>query len=163
MSAAESIFMLFGIGTQLALAAFFAARRWAPGRASTLGRVAYAAAGLGLPLGVWLASDGQSWRLWVGPILLSAWAAFGATLDLWRKVEWRDPIVPRLFTPFVTLYFFGQMFLWWPMWKTARIAWAVFAIVFVVNTALNLAGHLARSQAPQDAGPDTERWSDVRD
>ena len=35
----------------------------------------------------------------------------------------------------------GQMFLWWPLLDIARGAWAVFAVLFVVNTALNLVGH----------------------
>lgn len=144
MTAAATVFMIFGIGTQLALVAFFAARRWIPDRALTFGRVAYSVAGLGLPVGVWLAIDGESWRLWAGPLILAAWAAFGATLDLWRKVEWRDPIMPRFFAPFVTLYFFGQMFLWWPLRDIARGAWAVFGILFVVNTALNLVGHFGK-------------------
>ncbi len=141
MTAAAIAFIVFGIGTQLVLAAFFAARRWAPDRSLPLGRVAYLMAGLGLPLGLWLGIDGQSWRLWAGPPILAAWAAFGYSLDLWRKVEWRDPIVPRFFVPFVTLYFFGQMFLWWPLLDISRGAWAVFTVLFVVNTALNLVGH----------------------
>jgi hypothetical protein len=126
------------------LVAFFAARHWAPDHALPLGGVAYSVAGLGLPVGVWLAIDGQSWRLWAGPLILATWAAFGATLDLWRKVEWRDPIVPRFFAPFVTLYFFGQMFLWWPLLDIAFGAWAVFGVLFVVNTALNLVGHFGK-------------------
>lgn len=147
MIAAASAFTLFGIATQLLLVAFFAARRWAPRLASQLGCLAYSVAGLGLPLGVWLAIDGQTWRLWVGPLILAAWAAFGTTLDLWRKVEWRDPIVPRFFAPFVTLYFFAQMFMWWPLLDIARGAWFAFTCLFVVNTALNLVGHFGKRSA----------------
>lgn len=147
MTAAVTAFMILGIGTQLLLVAFFAARRWAPDRALPLGRLAYSAAGLGLPLSVWLATDGQGWRLWAGPLILAAWAAFGATLDLWRKLEWRDPIVPRLFAPFVTLYLLAQMFMWWPLLDIARTAWAVFGVLFVVNTLLNLSGHFGGHSA----------------
>ena len=144
MTAAATVFMILGIGTQLALVAFFATRRWFPDRALPFGRLAYSAAGLGLPVGAWLAINGQSWRLWAGPLILASWAAFGATLDLWRKVEWRNPIVPGLFAPFVTLYFFAQMFLWWPLLDIARGAWAAFGILFVVNTTLNLVGHFGK-------------------
>lgn len=146
MTAAATAFVLFGIGTQLLLVVFFAARWWAPGRALSVGRIAYSAAGLGLPLAIWLAIDGQSWRLWSGPLILAVWAAWGAALDLWRKVEWRAPLVPRLFAPFVALYFLGQMFLWWPLLDIALGAWAVFGLLFVVNTGLNLADHY-RSRA----------------
>lgn len=147
MSSPTTVFALFGIATQLALVVFFAARRWVPDRALLFGRFAYSAAGFGLPLGAWLAIDGQSWRLWAGPLMLAAWAAFGATLDLWRKVQWRDPIVPRLFAPFVTLYFLAQMFLWWPLLDIARTAWVAFTILFVVNTLLNLLGHFGEHSA----------------
>lgn len=147
MTAAATAFMIFGIGTQLVLVAFFAARRWVPDRALTYGRIAYSVAGLGLPVGVWLAIDGQSWRLWTGPLILALWAACGATLDVWRKVEWRDPIVPRFFAPFVSLYFVAQMLLWWPLLDVAYGAWTVFTVLFVVNTALNLSGHFGKRSA----------------
>lgn len=60
---------------------------------------------------------------------------------MWRKAEWRDPIVPALFATFVTLYFLAQMFLWWPLLEITRGAWTVFAALFTLNTALNLAGY----------------------
>lgn len=152
MNVAETAFVVFGIGTQLVLVAFFAARRWSPGRALPVGVVAYSVAGLGLPLAIWLAIDGQSWRLWAGPLILAVWAAFGATLDLWRKVQWRNPIVPSFFAPFVTLYFFAQMFLWWPLLDIARGAWVGFGMLFVVNTMLNLVGHFGKGSTGRVSG-----------
>ena len=141
---AEAAFIAFGLGSQAVLAAFFAARRWRPRLADTFGRLAYAIAGLGLPLGLWMLAGGQSWRLYVGPLLLGAWALFGSYLDLWRRVEWRSPPKPGLLIPYVALYFWAQMFLWWPLWDLQRGAWAVFLVLFSVNTALNLTGHFRR-------------------
>ena len=103
----EVAFIAFGLGSQAILAAFFAARRWRPRSADRYGRLAYAVAGLGLPLGIWFLAGGNSWRLYAGPMMLGCWAVFGSYLDLWRKVEWRSPPRPGLLVPYVALYFWG--------------------------------------------------------
>jgi hypothetical protein len=149
MTAAVLLFTAFGLASQLLLVAFFAARRWAPPRADVIGRVAYTFAATGLAVGVWLALDGQSYRLFTGPILLAAWAALGATVDVVRPRPWRGPPIEwRVMGPYVGLYFFSQMFLWWPLWELARGAWLAFGILFAVNTALNLRGHVQASRQP---------------
>lgn len=142
MDLAVGLFAAFGIVSQLLLAGFFAARRWAPHHADRLGRLAYAFAALGLPLAAGLALTGESVRLFGGPLLLAAWAALGWTVDLWRPRPWRDPPIEwGVMAPYVALYFFGQMFLWWPLWDLAQPAWVAFGLLFVLNTALNLRGH----------------------
>jgi hypothetical protein len=144
-------FAAFAVGSQAVLVAYFAARRWAPRGAERYGWLAYVFAGLGLPLGVWLLLDGQSWRLWVGPILLALWAALGAVVDLWRRIEWRTPIRWGVFVPYVALYFWAQMFLWWPLWNLWRPAWACFLVLFVANTALNIQGHFGGGAASSES------------
>lgn len=134
-------FAAFGIVSQAVLVLFFAARRWRPRIAERHGWIAYAFGGLGLPLAAWLFVGGHSWKLYVGPLLLAVWAALGAAVDLWRKVEWRTPIRWSVFAPYLAVYFFAQMFLWWPLWGLWRIAWACFLVLFVANTALNVRGH----------------------
>ena len=134
-------FATFGVATQALLLAFFAARRWSPRVAARFGWTVYAFAGLGLPLGAWLLLDGQSWRLFVGPILMAFWALFGAIVDLWRPRPWRRaPIVWNVFIPYLALYFSAQMFMWWPLWDIERAAWALFLVLFVPNTILNKVG-----------------------
>jgi hypothetical protein len=142
----EAAFIVFGLGSQAVLAAFFAARRWRPRLANSYGWLAYAVAGLGLPLGLWFLAAGYSWRLYAGPLLLGCWAVFGSYLDLWRRVEWRSPPRAGLLVPYVALYFWAQMFLWWPLWDLQRGAWAAFLVLFALNTALNLTGHLRRPE-----------------
>jgi hypothetical protein len=116
--------------------------------------MAYAFAGLGLPLGAWLILGGQSWRLYAGPLLLALWAALGAAVDLWRRIEWRTPIRWSVFVPYVALYFWAQMFLWWPLWDLSRAAWACFLVLFVANTALNIRGHFTEdADAPESKLP----------
>lgn len=142
MTAAELVFATFGVATQALLLCFFAARRWSPRLAARFGWVAYAFSGLGLPLGLGLLLDGQTWRLFVGPLLMALWALFGAIVDLWRQRQWRGPpVVWTVLIPYVALYFSAQMFLWWPLWNIERAAWALFLILFVASTAINFRGH----------------------
>ena len=138
---AIAAFAAFGITSQALLVAFFAARRWSPRVAKRFGWVTYAFGALGFPLVGWLLVGGQSWRLYVGPLLLAFWAAFGASVDLWRRVEWRTPIRWKVFIPYVALYFWAQMFLWWPLWDVQRSLWVCFLVLFIANTVLNLSEH----------------------
>lgn len=138
---AVTVFAAFGIGSQVVLVAFFSARRWAPVLADRFGWIAYAFAGLGVPIGVWLLASGQSWRLWLGPLLMATWAFFGAYVDIWSPRQWRWPIVWSVFAPYLALYFWAQMCMWWPLWDFNRTAWVCYLVLFVINTALNLRGH----------------------
>jgi len=144
MTAAAWVFACFGIGSQLVLVAFFATRRWTPRASGILGPVAYATGGIGVIVGAWLAVNGESWRLWVGPVLLALWAGFGAVVDLWRKIPWRVPVRVTVLIPYLTLYFFAQMWLWWPLRDISLAAWLAFALLFIVNTGLNLIGHFGQ-------------------
>ena len=137
-----AVFAAFGVSSQAVLAGFFAARRWLRSAADRFGWIAYAFAGLGLPVGIWLLVGGASWRLFVGPMLLAVWAGLGVVVDLWRPVQWRRPIKWQVFVPYLALYFWAQMFLWWPLWNSWRAAWFCFLAMFIVNTVLNLTGHL---------------------
>lgn len=142
MRAAEGVFIGFGLASQAVLVAFFAARRVSPRRAFMIGNAAYGFAALGLPVGLVLLVDGQDPTFAVGPLLMALWAVFGEVVDVWRPRPWRGPPVEwNVLVPFVTAYFFAQMFLWWPLWKLAPEAWAVFLVLFALNTFLNLQGH----------------------
>lgn len=148
MTGAELAFAAFGVATQALLLGFFAARRWSPQLAKRFGWVVYAFAGLGLPLGAWLLVDGQSWRLYVGPLLMAAWALFGAYVDLVRPREWRrPPILWTVLVPYLALYFSAQMFLWWPLWNIELAVWTLFLVLFAPSTVLNLRGHFGDEPA----------------
>jgi hypothetical protein len=142
LTAAQAGFVVFGLTSQALLVAFFAARRWWPNRAQELGKAAYGFGALGLPLAIWLLLTGPGDGLFIGPLLMAAWACLGASVDLWRPRPWRGPPVEwKVLAPYIALYFSAQMFMWWPLWRFARGAWAVFLVLFVLNTALNLEGH----------------------
>lgn len=140
-------FVAFAISSQLILLAFFAARRWQPQLAERYGWVAYGFGLLGLAIGIGLAAVGAPWQLFVGPILFAVWAAYGAWVDLFRRIEWRPmagpkrPIQWNFVGPYITLYLAAQMFLWWPMWDYWQPGWFVYLVLFVANTGLNIAGH----------------------
>jgi len=153
MDTAAVVFAAFGLASQVVLVAYFSGRRWRPRLVERYGWIAYAFAGLGLPVGLWLILGGQSWRLYVGPLLLAAWAALGAAVDLWRRIEWRTPIRWSVFVPYVGLYFWAQMFLWWPLLKVAWLAWACFTALFITNTALNIRGHFGKDAGASESEP----------
>jgi hypothetical protein len=146
-------FAAFGLVSQAVLVMFFAARRWRPRMAERHGWIAYAFAGLGFPLGAWLILGGQSWTLCAGPLLLALWAVLGAVVDLWRRIEWRTPIRWGVFVPYVALYFWAQMFLWWPLWDLWRSSWVLFLVLFVANTALNIQGHFGEDGGASGSKP----------
>ncbi|PKQ19549.1 MAG: hypothetical protein CVT66_09525 [Actinobacteria bacterium HGW-Actinobacteria-6] len=145
------VFAVFGIGSQAMLAAYFAARRWLPRQEKRIGWLAYIFALFGLPLGGWLLLGGQSWKLYIGPIVLGLWSVLGIVVDLWRRVEWRAPINWSVFLPYVVLYFWAQMLLWWPLWDVWRAAWLCFLVLFTVNTLLNLRGHFGHNRAGSES------------
>jgi hypothetical protein len=143
------VFAAYGLAMQAALVAFFATYRWHPSLSSRVGAAVYAFGALGILVGGWLALAGSGWRLALGPAITAAWAVFGAAVDLWRPRPWRGPpVIWPVLVPYVVLYFFSQMFMWWPLWNLARPAWAAFLVLFVVNTALNIRGHVEAGRTP---------------
>lgn len=141
------LFVAFALTSQAVLLVYFAARRWWPRIADTYGWLAYGFGAIGFAVGAGIAFEGGSWRLYAGPLLFAAWAAFGVWADLLARTVWRRPVRWSVFGPYVTLFLAAQMFLWWPMWDDWRAGWAVYLVLFVCNTGLNLAGHARGSVA----------------
>lgn len=151
-----AVFATFAITSQAILLAFFASRRWYRAIAERCGWIAYGFGALGLTVGTWLTVVGAPWRLFAGPLLFAVWAGYGSWVDLFRRIEWRPmadsitrrPIQWSVLGPYITLYLAGQMFLWWPLWNYWRPGWLVYLVLFVANTALNLAGHFPARVPP---------------
>ena len=53
-------------------------------------------------------------------------------------------------SPTCALYFWAQMFLWWPLWDLWRAGWVCFLFLFVANTALNIQGHFGQRAASSE-------------
>jgi hypothetical protein len=149
MSTDVVVFAGFGLAMQIALVAFFGVRRWWPRHAGPVGPVVYALGASGVAVGVWLLANGGGWRLAVGPFLTAVWAVFGAAVDLWRPMPWRGrPIIWSVLIPYVGLYFFSQMWMWWPLLDLAQTAWVAYLLLFVANTTLNIREHAGIGSAP---------------
>jgi hypothetical protein len=149
MTGSELAFAAFGVASQALLLCFFAARRWQVELASRFGWLVYAFSVLGLLLGAWLLTDGQSWRLFVGPLLMGVWALLGLVIDIWRPREWRrPPMAWTVLLPYLALYFAAQMFMWWPLWNIELAAWVLFLLLFVPSTVLNIRGHFPDEPRP---------------
>jgi hypothetical protein len=146
-------FAAYGLATQVILLVYFTARRWRPPMADRFGWIAYAFGTVGLVLGIWLVSFGASYRLFAGPLLYAAWAAYGAWVDLWQRTEWRQPIRWNIIGPYVILYLAAQMFLWWPLWDTLRPVWVIYLWLFIANTTLNISGHFGSRPKPAGHPP----------
>ena len=142
-------FAVFGLASQAVLLAYFAARRWRTATADRYGWTVYAGSAVGgVVVGIVLIATGASWRLSTGPLLLAAWALFGAWADLYRRTGWRSPIRWQVLAPYVVLYLAAQMFLWWPLWNTWSLGWALYLVLFVSNTALNMSTHVPAPAKP---------------
>ncbi len=75
--------------------------------------------------------------------LFATWAAFGALVDLWLRIEWRSPIRPPIFGTYAGLFVAAQLAFWIPLWWISEVAWIAFAAIDAVQTTFNVLGHRA--------------------
>ncbi len=134
-------FIAAALGIQAVLAIFFALRKWDFPFATQVGWIVYALAVPAVALSVALVRRREPWYLVPAGFLYGVWAAFGCTVDIVHRVEWRSPILASVFVPYVTLYIAAQMFYWWPLLKIHRPSWFVFAVLYAVSTFLNMSSH----------------------
>jgi hypothetical protein len=148
MSDPALLFAAYGLAMQAGLVVFFAVHRWRPAVAERHGLAAYAIGWFGIAVALALLLEGAPVRLVIGPCLAAAWGVYGAFVDVWRPRRWRgNPVVWTVLGPYVVLYFFAQMFLWWPLWDLDRAAWTAFLVLFVVSTVLNFGEHARTGSA----------------
>ena len=137
----DTLFVVTSFVIQIILLAYFALRRWNFDLAIRWGWVIYA---LALPAAIVsrvLFSAGKSWYLWLPGLLYIVWAIFGYIVDVVRRIEWRSPIRPTIFVPYVFLYVATLMFYWFPLATIQRLFWFVYAVLFVISTFLNVTSH----------------------
>jgi hypothetical protein len=137
----ETLFVATAILFQVVLVVHFALRRWRFALAMRYGPIVYALSVPAAAVSVVLLLGGASWSLWLGGFLYLAWAAFGYAVEYVKGIEWREPILWRVFGPYISLYLATVMFYWWPLALVSRPLWYVGAALFVVSTVLNLASH----------------------
>lgn len=145
----EMLFVWTAFLFQAVLIAHFALRKWRFSRAMHYGWLVYALSIPAVAVSVVLVVGGKPWSLWLGGFLYLAWAIFGYTVEYMRKIQWRDPPRWSIFVPYVILYLATMMFYWWPLGLIDRALWYLYAVLFGVSTALNLASH----QGPTERNP----------
>ena len=137
------LFATFAFVAQCVLVAYFLDRLWRPALADRFGWIVYAAGISGVLLAFVFIVEGDDRRWWLGPALFAIWAAYGLTIDVVLKIQWRDPPRWSVFVPYVLLYSAAQVMLWIPLWFVHPVLWAVYGVLFVVSTALNIRCHFA--------------------
>lgn len=103
----------------------FATRPFAPEVNPVLGLVI---AALGVPAAwalVVFMRTGAGWRHVVGPLAFLAFVVLMLAVDHVADVEWRDPVVPAILVPYVTLFFASIVLMGAPMFRIDRRRWLV--------------------------------------
>ena len=103
--------------------------------------------------GVYLLNE-QPWYYAAAFFLFALWGGFGYYVDVYRKIEWRNPTRISVMVPYVGLYV-GSLFSFWiPLWNLGMTFWWAFTIFYAVNTILNIVGHRGFGKPdPSEAKP----------
>ena len=137
----ERQFLAAALGIQGVLVIFFALRKWNFAVAMQVGWLVYGLAIPAVALSVMLVRARKPWYLSTAGFLFAVWAAFGAVVDIIHPVEWRSPMLPSIFIPYVLLYTSSQMFYWWPLLRIHRVSWCIFTALYSLSTLLNVTSH----------------------
>jgi hypothetical protein len=105
------------------------------------GWIVYALCIPAVVISVLLIRGGKSWSFWLGGFLFLLFAAFGFWIDYVAKIQFRNPLRLSVAIPYALLYLSTVMFYWWPVRMLSRPLWYVFAILFVIQTILNITSH----------------------
>jgi len=141
LTALQTLFVLAAFLFQIILMVHFLLRRWRFDIAIRYGWILYglgiaaAAVSLGLLIG------GMNWSFWLSGLLYLIWGIYGYSVEYVKKIEWRDPIYWPVFGPYLTLYLATTMFYWFPLALVSKPLWYAYALLFIVNTILNVTSH----------------------
>lgn len=144
LDALDTLFVAFAFLFQIVLILHFAVRNRALDTAVRYGPLVYALALPAMALTLAQIAAGKPWYLWLAGPLFGVWALFGYYVEYMRRIEWRSPIRPLVFVPYVALYLATIMFYWWPLATLSRPLWYAYAALFVVATVLNVGSHSGR-------------------
>ncbi len=138
----DTLFVLFAFLIQIVLIIHFALRRWAFGTAMRYGWIVYA---LGIPAAALSMAQfvaGEPWYLWLGGLLFAIFGAFGFVVEYILHIEWRDPLYPPVFVPYIALYLGAICFYWWPLGTLDSVLWYLYTGLFLISTLLNALSHV---------------------
>jgi hypothetical protein len=138
----EVLFVIWAFLFQAILIAHFSLRKWAFDRYTRrFGWLVYAMSIPAVFVSLILLAGGMTWSLWIGGFVYLVWAVYGYWVEYVRRIQWRNPIRWPIFGPYVFLYLATIMFYWWPLGNIGRPLWYVYAVLFVISTALNTTSH----------------------
>ena len=138
----DRLFVIWAFFFQIVLIIHFALRkRFFESYTMRLGWLVYALCIPAAAISVVLLLGGKSWSFWLGGFLFVIYAAYGTWIDYVQGIEWRNPLRVSILVPYVVLYLSTVMFYWWPLGLLSRPLWVVFAVLFVIGTALNVTSH----------------------
>lgn len=105
------------------------------------GWIVYALCVPAVVISVVLLLGGKSWSFWLGGFLFLLYAAFGYLIDYVWRIPFRNPLRLSVVFPYVFLYLGTSMFYWWPLNLLSRPLWAVFTVLYIISTILNIISH----------------------
>ncbi|RPI82363.1 MAG: hypothetical protein EHM41_18530 [Chloroflexi bacterium] len=144
MSGLESLDILFVIWAflfQIILIVHFSLRKWYFHIAMRYGPLVYALSIPAAAVSIILLLNDKAWSFWIGGFIYLIWGIFGYWVEFVMKIQWRNPPRWSIFIPYIFLYLATIMFYWWPLALISRPLWNVYAVLFVVCTALNVTSH----------------------
>jgi len=138
----DTLFVVWAFTVQIILIVHFAVRkRFFESYTVKYGWIVYALSIPAVIVSIILLLCGKSWSFWLGGFLFLIFTVFGYYIDYVKQIPWRNPIVPRVMFPYLTLYLSTVMFYWWPLALINRQLWFVYLPLFIISTILNITSH----------------------
>ena len=138
----DSLFVVWAFFFQIALIIHFAVRkRFFETYTLKYGWIVYALCIPAVIISLILLRAGKPWYFWLGGFLCLLFAIYGYYVDYIQQISWRNPVVPGIMIPYVTLYLSTIMFYWWPLMRINRTLWVVYTGLYVISTILNITSH----------------------
>lgn len=137
----ETLFVVTAFIFQIILIIHFTLRKWHFDIAILYGPVVYALSIPAVLVSMILLLNGMAWFFWVSGFLYLLWGLFGYIVEYRMKTEWRNPIRWPIFGPYISLYLATILFYWFPLARISKPLWYLYAILFILSTALNVTSH----------------------
>ena len=151
MSTLDYLFIVAAFVFQIVLTVHFAVRKWRFETAIRYGWIVYALSIPAALLSLAQLAGGTPWYFWLAGLLYLVWAAFGYVVEYIYRVEWRTPVYWPIFAPYVLLFLATSMFYWWPLARLSWWLWAIFTMLYVLATVLNVTSHDRHRHVPPAA------------
>ena len=138
----EMLFVVWAFFFMLVHLVHFALRkRFFESYTLRVGWIVYALCIPAVVISILLLLGGKAWSFWLGGFLFLLYAALGYWVDYVKGIQWRNPPRLSILFPYVFLYLGTVMFYWWPLALLSRPLWAIFAVLFIIATVLNVTSH----------------------